>query len=109
MYQQTDGLALPDCKTERGCAVGSELLSEDPLIQVGQSLAADPYITDFVNAFVRAKALYDSNGIAEAQRETFEELGLMDEPDFLLQLENIYAEAKRVRAKKENDRHKRSR
>lgn len=109
MFSETNGLVKPECKTERGCSVGEELRLEDPLIQIGESIAADPYITDFVNEFIRTKALYDSNGIANMQADSFEKLGLIDEPDFLLQLESIYAEAKRVRAKKENDRYKRSR
>lgn len=109
MYRESGGVAIPACKTPLGCEVGSELLKDDPLIQIGESIAADPYITEFINNFIRAKALYDANGIVDMQAGIFEALGLIDEPDFLLQLEGIWADAKRERARKENDKQRRRR
>lgn len=109
MYREIGEVAKPDCRTPRGCAVGEELLKDDPHIQIGESIAADPFITQFVNDFIRAKALYEANGIVSAQERVFKELDLIDEPDFLLQLETIWSEAKRDRAKKEHDKHSRRR
>lgn len=89
------------CKRPSGCSVGRELkeignpyYDPDPLIQIGESIAADPEVNNFINEFVKAKVLYELNGIVEFQIETYKELGLNDEPGYLLELEKVYREGR---------------
>ena len=54
-------------------------------------MATDPDIDHFLNQFQMAKALYRLSEMPYAQRKIFEELGLLDNPEFHFQLEALYA------------------
>jgi hypothetical protein len=66
----------------------------DPLIVIGRGIAADPEVNSFIHEFVKAKILYESNGLTTIQEQKFKELGLIDDTDFLLGLEQIYREGR---------------
>lgn len=81
--------------------MGSELKDDYPEIETGEAIAADLDITEFLNTFIRAKQLYEANGIVELQSDAFKELGLLADPSWLLELETIWLEAKAIRANEE--------
>jgi hypothetical protein len=66
------------CHTPEGCPI--------------QDLAEDEYINKFVDDYMMAKSLYRATEDPVVARHIFEDLGLVDDPEFHLQLENIYAE-----------------
>lgn len=97
------------CKRPSGCSVGRELkepgnqyYDPDPLIVIGESIAADPEVNRFILEFCKAKALYELNGIVELQIQKYKELGLYDEPGYLLELEKLYREGRNSQADSAN-------
>lgn len=68
---------MPDCKTSRGCPIGEDL-------------AADPDIELFLREFFTAKSLYTHNEISSLLERQYSDLGLLDEPQFLMKLEALW-------------------
>jgi len=87
---------IPDCKTSYGCPIGEEL-------------AADPVINDYLTAWMRAKALQEFTQIPELYFKALQELELDKDLDLLLELERIWNTSKeRARAQSQHQRRARS-
>lgn len=80
----------PRCETSLGCPI--------------EDLASDHTITEACQKFNLAKTLFNTSELPESQERIFKELGLFDDEYLWLQLECTYAEARSIRAKRENDR-----
>lgn len=66
-----------------------------------EDLATDWVIHDTLQRFKVARALYECNGCFEFLDKTYQEIGLKDEPETLLELEIIYKEAQQKALKTE--------
>jgi hypothetical protein len=83
---EADGLT-PCCKTSEGCPIGEEL-------------AANIDVNNYLNQFVRAKALHELNGINSLIERAYQELEILDYPNELLELEQFYLKLKNKSARK---------
>jgi len=82
----------PDCRRPSGCPV--------------EDLATDIDLNEAVSKFVNAKMLYEYNGIPEIARQVYEELGLLEDLDALLNMESSFRLYQINATKKEQEKNK---
>lgn len=85
MFQDTHGDVIPQCKKSIGCEI--------------EELAADEELERKCLMFLRAIRLYEATGLAETQKQIFEQLGLLEDSELLLELMSIYLEHKQGKQK----------
>lgn len=69
---------------------------------VGEDLASDVDINEYLNQFIRVKTLYELNQIQSILERGYEALELLSLPDELLELEQFYLRYKNKLTKKES-------
>lgn len=79
---------MPSCYKPKGCPI--------------EDIATDLDIDNFLNKFQMAKGLFQLTEMPDAQREIFKELGLLDNPEFHLELELLFAKGLQQRRDREN-------
>lgn len=83
-----DGL-LPSCKTSEGCPIGEDL-------------AGDIEVNEYLNQFIRCKTLYELNQVSAILESGYQSLEILNYPDELLELEQIYIKIKNKNQEKQS-------
>lgn len=69
---------------------------------IGEDLASDIDVNEFLNQFIRCKTLFELNQIPEILLSGYESLEITSYPDELLELEQIYIKIKNKNQQKGN-------
>lgn len=75
LYQESNREIIPACKSGL-CPI--------------EDLATDDEVTQFIEQFQLAKALARTSELPETQQKIFDDLGLLDYPEFHLELEILH-------------------
>lgn len=67
----------PPCETDLGCPIGEDL-------------AADVEVNNYLNQFFRIKTLYEYNSISSILESGYEALELLNFPNELIELEGLF-------------------
>lgn len=73
---------MPACKTAAGCAI--------------EDIATDLDITEICNGFINARHMYACNGVEELYVRNLEHLGILDEPELLNEMEQVYQDKQQL-------------
>jgi hypothetical protein len=76
---------VPMCQRSCGCPI--------------EDLASDLEVNNYWAQFNRAKQLYEMNGISSLLESTYQDLELLDDPQALFELENMYIKIQNQRIK----------